>query len=69
MKQYATLLIGETDFELFDEKRNIILYGEKPITYYKYQESIVFNMLSAQGWDYVYKMNDDLFMMSKECDN
>ncbi len=69
MKQYATLTLREDEYVLLDEKGKIILSGNIPKTYYMYQKSIVFNILSKQGWDIAFPMENDWYMMgNKECD-
>jgi hypothetical protein len=66
-KQYATLFVRDNEYVLKDEKGKTILSGELPKCHYMYEKVIVFNILSAEGWNFELALKTDgWYMMSKE---
>lgn len=66
-KTYATLKIEDCTYSLVDEDGKIIVRDDKSKTYYVFNISRIFNILSDQGWHIEFPLkSDDWYLMSKE---
>ncbi len=69
MKEYAVLKVSDDLYILLDEFENIILSDWLPKRNRIYEESMVLNILTKEGWDveYIIEKNNIFhwYMMSK----